>query len=139
MQKWIIVFVSLSIVLSILVSILISPPQDMLSGYNMSSIVASVKTLEIKKEKSVTISLKDKISFNNILIEPFEMTEDRVVALNVYSSDGEQILRKDIEEGTFFDIGNTRITLVKVKPYPISTKGSAEGDYRMDFIFEVIE
>lgn len=153
MQKGIIIFVSLSILLSIIVSILINPPKAILSGGNMASIGNSIKTPETKTEKAVTISLKDKISFNNILIEPSAITEDSrcpsdvqciqagrvVVALNVYSVDGEQILNKDIEEGTFFDIGNTKITLVKVSPYPVTTEEIGEEDYGFDFVFEVIE
>jgi hypothetical protein len=153
MQKGIIIFVSLSILLSIIVSILINPPKAILSGGNMASISDSVKTLESKKEESITIYLKDKISFNNILIQPFAITEDSrcpsdvqciqagraVVVLNVYSSDGEILLSKDVEERTFFDIGNTKITLVKVSPYPVSTYEIEGGDYRFDFIFEVIE
>lgn len=153
MQKGIIIFVSLSILLSIIISIVINPPKAILPSENMASIGNSIKTPEIKKEESVKISLKDKVSFNNILIQPFAITEDSrcqsdvqciqagrvVVALNVYSVDGEQILNKDSEEGTFFDIGNTKITLVKVSPYPVSTKEIEEGDYRFDFIFEVIE
>jgi hypothetical protein len=153
MQKGIIIFVSLSILLSIIVSIVINPPKAILSGGNMASIGNSIKVPETKTEKAVTTSLKEKVSFNNIFIQPFVITEDSrcpsdvqciqagrvVVALNIYSLEGELILSKDIEEGTFFDIGNTKITLVKVSPYPVSTDEIEEGDYRFDFIFEVIE
>lgn len=153
MQKGIIIFVSLSILLSIIVSMVINPPKAILLGGNMASIGNSIKTPEREKEKSMTISLNDKVSFNNIFIQPSAITEDSrcpsdvqcvqagraVFALNVYSSNGEKILTKDIEEGTFFDIGNTKIAFVKVSPYPISTKDIEEGDYKMDFIFEVVE
>jgi hypothetical protein len=153
MQKGIIIFVSLSILLSIIVSIVINPPKAILPSGNMASIGNSIKAPETKTEKAVMLSLKEKISFNNIFIQPFAITEDRrcpsdvqciqagrvAVALNVYSLGGELILSKDVEEGTFFDIGNTKITLVKVSPYPVSTDEIGEGDYRFDFIFEVVE
>jgi hypothetical protein len=105
-----------------------------------------------ESKKTVEAGLKQKVTFNNIGIEPWAVTEDSrcssdvqciqagkaVVALNV-TDNGVFIKTVEIQETHSLKVGNTRITLEKVGPYPVSTAKTTDGEYRFTFVFETVE
>ena len=103
--------------------------------------------------KTITARLHEKITFNNLTVDPWAVMEDSrcpkdvqciqagrvVVAINVHSSSGTLIRTAELEEGKSIQIGSTRITLVRVMPDTVSTRKISDDEYRFTFSFETIE
>jgi hypothetical protein len=104
-------------------------------------------------KEAVTVGLMQRTTYRTIAVEAWAVTEDSrcpsdvqciwagraVAALNVYSLNGELVESRELEEGSSFVSGSTRITLERIRPYPVSTKKTPDGEYRFDFIFEVLK
>lgn len=92
-----------------------------------------------------TLGLNDTFEINGLLIKPWALLEDSrcpsdvvciqagraVVALNVGSS------TMEIEIGHTKKIGILSITLDDVMPYPVSTRKTADQEYRFAFTFKL--
>lgn len=159
MKKLLFILFALLALLTILIFVLKSPPIAV-PEENFPNIATSTDSEPSTPEpvvtpgmKRVTAGLNNKVSYNDILIEPFKVIEDSrcpsdvqciqagraVIAINIYSLEGEHITTKEVVEGGFFYAGSTKITLEKVTPYPISTHNKQDSEYRFMLLLEVIE
>ncbi len=157
MKKHLFILVALIALLIILLTILINPPKAV--PENVPVVIATSTDSVVPDavvtpgSKKVTASFRERIAYNDILIEPSAIKEDSrcpesvqciqagraVVSLSIYSLEGEHVTSKDVEEGTSFYVGSTKITLEKVSPYPAVPGKIGDTDYRFDLLLEVIE
>ncbi len=157
MKKHLFILIALIALLIILLTILINPPkavpEDTPPIIATSTDEVSSGAVVTPGSKKVVAALRERISYNDLLIEPSAIKEDSrcpkqvecfwagraVVTMNIYSPEGEHITSKDIEEGTSFYAGSTKVTLEKVTPYPAASGKIGESDYRFELLLEVVE
>ncbi len=157
MKKHLFILLALVALLIILLTIIINPPkaipEDVPPVIATSTDEVVPDVIVTPGSKKVVAALRERIAYNDILIEPSAIVEDSrcpksvqciqagraVVTLNIYSLEGEHITSKDVEEGTSFYAGSTKITLEKVTPYPSVTGKMSESGYRFELLLEVVE
>ncbi len=130
-------------------------PKPIDDAREASSTPEVVTTPIVNETKKTTITgLYEEISFNDLILEPLEVTEDSrcpmdvqciqagrvVVSINIISTiDGNFVHNAEVEIDKPIIVEKTKITFVKAAPDPVSTRKITEGDYRFTFYFEVIE
>lgn len=151
----------MALVVIVSVTLLIFSPspepflEDTSSDVATSTATSADETIDVVTpgSKEVTLALQEKASYNDIAIQPASIIEEsrcpksltciqagRVrISLNILSLEGEHILSKVLEEGAFFYAGSTKVTLVKVTPFPVDSVKIADKDYRFEFLLEVVE
>lgn len=112
----------------------------------------SVPSENLNQEKNVVLGLDEVASFGNISLTGWAVTEDsrcpsdvqciqagRVkVALRMFSSSGTSTI-SEIEPGNQVAFEGVNIKLEEVSPYPVSTRKTADGEYRFHFTLSSIK
>ncbi len=106
-----------------------------------------------RDDKTIVLKLREQVTFNDVIIEPWAVTEDsrcpqdvqciqagRVkVAINVLDKNSIFVRTAELELGVPLTVNDVTIILTKVTPNPISTAKIIDDQYRFTFDFVAVK